>query len=100
MSNDEPQGDDVRQTDDPGLLRSVVEELGGYPAHVPQTEGQGDQGLLRIGFRDEDEDLKEITWREFSEEFAEKDLVGFYREDGADVAGDRPVILRKADDVE
>ncbi len=89
---------DVRRTDDPTLIRSIVEEHGGYPGHVRQSEGRGDHGLLRIGFRDQDEDLKEITWEQFREEFEEKELVGVYAEDGSDVEGDKPVVLREPDD--
>jgi len=97
MPDDQDSDGDVHRTTDPTLLRSVIEERGGYPAHVPQSEGQGDQGLLRIGFRDRDEDLKEISWDEFREEVREKDLVGIYSEDGSDVQGDRPVVLRSQD---
>lgn len=85
----------VRHTTDRTLVRSVVEERGGYPAHAPESEGQGDQGLLRIGFRDRNEDLKEITWEAFFEEFDEKDLAFVYAPDGSEVAADRPVALRK-----
>lgn len=93
-NTDEDGNGDVRRATDPTLLRSVIEERSGYPAHVPQSEGQGDQGLLRVGFRDRDEDLKEISWEEFTEEIREKDLVGLYTEDGSAVDGDRPVVLR------
>jgi len=99
MPDDTDDGN-VRRTTDPVLLRGVIEERDGYPAHVPQTEGEGDQGLLRIGFRDPDEDLKEISWDAFREEFREKDLVGLYADDGSDVGGDRPVVLRSQDDVD
>lgn len=100
MSETDPESDAaVQYTTDPALVRSVVEERGGYPAHEPQSEGQGDEGLLRIGFRDRDEDLREISWEEFQEEFEAKDLAFGYREDGGDV-GDRPVVLRKRENVE
>lgn len=91
---DENDDDAVRRATDSTLLRSVIEERGGYPAHVPESEGEGDGGLLRVGFRDRDEDLEEISWEEFREEIEERDLVGFYTEDGSDVDGDRPVVLR------
>lgn len=94
----EEDAENVRRTTDPTLLRSVIEDRGGYPAHVPETEGEGDQGLLRVGFHDRDEDLKEISWDEFQEEIQEKDLVGIYTEDGTDVDEDRPVVLRSRDD--
>src|SRR6056297_1546004 len=96
-SDDNP---DVNLTTDPTLLRSIIEERDGYPAHVPKSEGQGDQGLLRVGFGDADEDLKEISWEEFREEFEEKNLAGVYTDDGSGVQGNRPVVLRKRDDID
>lgn len=89
----------IHHATDPALVRSIVEERGGYPAHAPDSEGQGDQGLLRIGFRDRDEDFKEISWDAFFEEFEEKDLAFVYADDGSDVAQDRPVVLRKRESV-
>jgi hypothetical protein len=96
MSNDGDDGETIRRTTEPTLLRGVVEDYGGYPGHAPKSEGQGDHGLLRIGFRD-DEDLTEISWDEFVDEFEEKDLVGVYSEDGSGVEGDKPVVLRERD---
>ncbi len=86
----------VEQTTDPTLARTIIEERDGFPAHLDQSEGEGDSGLLRVGFQDRDleMDLREISWDEFTEEFEEKDLAAFYRDDGGDVAGDRPVVLR------
>ena len=100
MANDGDDGETVRRTTEPTLLRGVIEEYGGYPAHAAASEGEGDHGLLRVGFRDGDEDLKEISWEEFAEEFEEKDLVGVYSEDGSGVQGDRPVVLRERDHVD
>ncbi|MFD1588703.1 hypothetical protein ACFR9U_17125 [Halorientalis brevis] len=98
MSSDD--NTDVNRTTDPTVLRSIIEDRDGYPAHVPKSEGQGDQGLLRVGFGDADEDLKEISWEEFREEFEEKNLAGVYTDDGSDIEGNQPVVLRKRDDVD
>jgi len=84
MSSDQPGEPAVRRTTDPALVRSVVESRGGYPAHEPQTEGQGDQGLLQIGRLGREEDLKEITWDAFEEEFRDKDLEYVYPDDESD----------------
>lgn len=75
---------DVRTTTDHALVKRLVEDRDGYPAHVAGSEGEGDQGLLRIGFPDADdgEDLKEISWEAFFEEFEGKDLSFAYREGG------------------
>ena len=95
------QSDERRYATDPTHLRSVIEDRGGYPGHPPASEGQGDHGLLELGFR-EDEDLKEISWDQFAEEVQEKALVGIYRHDGEPVEEGKPVVLkeRDADDVD
>lgn len=64
-------------------IRSWVENHGGFPAHVESTEGEGDPGLLRIGFTDAGpaEQLKEITWDEFFEEFEDGRLAFVYRDE-------------------
>lgn len=95
MSSDQDGDENVRRTTDPTLLRSVIEDRGGFPAHLAGSEGEGDSGLPRVGFTDrENADLKEISWEQFFTEFDEKDLVGVYAEDGSDVDGNRPVVLR------
>lgn len=84
MSNDQSGDSRVRRTTDPTEVRSVVEARGGYPAHEPQSEGQGDQGLLQIGRHGREEDLKEISWEAFEEEFEEKALEFVYPDDESD----------------
>lgn len=77
-SND---NEDEERTTNHALIRDWVDDHDGYPAHVQQSESEGDEGLLRVGFGDtEEESLKEITWEEFFEEFEEKDLAFAYRE--------------------
>jgi hypothetical protein len=73
--------DDVRTTTEHALVRTLVEDRDGYPAHLVKSEGQGDSGLLQVGLgnADESEDLKEISWEQF---FEEKDLAFAYREGG------------------
>lgn len=82
MSGDPAAG--VRRTTDPAVVRSVVQERGGYPAHEPRSEGQGDRGLLRIGRQGREEDLKEISWEAFEEAFEAKDLEFVYPDDESD----------------
>ena len=82
--SDETGGPQVRRTTDPGVVRGVVEERGGYPAHESKTEGQGDRGLLAIGRHGREEALKEITWEAFAAEFEEKDLEFVYPDDPSD----------------
>lgn len=70
-------------TTDHDEIREWVEERNGHPAHVEGTGGDGDPGLLRIDFEDEDgedEDLKRISWDEFFEAFEENNLAMVYQE--------------------
>ena len=91
----------TEHTADPWTAQSVVEDRGGYPAHAAKSEGQGDEGLLRIGFRDGDEeDLTEVEWETFREEFEEKNLALVYSTDDSPVEGDETVTLRERDDVD
>ena len=99
MVTDQSNEPDVEIADEPTLARTVIDERDGYPGHVPESEGRGDHGLLRVGFH-KDEDLKQLSWEQFREEFTEKNLVALYRSDGEPVEGDRPVVLRKRDDVD
>lgn len=93
MSTDDA---DVRRATEPTLARTIIEEREGYPAHDPQSEGEGDHGLLRIGFHDADEDLKRISWEQFAAEFEEKELALLYAEDGSTVGdGERLRLVQR-----
>lgn len=92
--------DEVQYATEPTLARTLIEERSGYPAHLPASEGEGDSGLLRVGFHDRDENLKEISWDQFREEFDEKGLALAYRDDGDPVDDDRPVVLVQEDNAE
>jgi hypothetical protein len=52
-------------------IREWAEAHGGRPAKV-ETEGEG--GILRLDFREKDENLTEISWEEFFEIFEENNL--------------------------
>lgn len=92
--NSDDSGPDVDEgnayTTEPAEARGIIERHDGYPAHVERSEGEGDRGLLRVGFRetsggaDDDEELARISWEEFEAEFEEKDLALVYPEDPAE----------------
>ena len=71
-------------TTDHDEIREWVEERDGQPSYVESTE-DGDSGLLRIDFPDDDgdDDLDDISWDEFFETFEENDLAFLYQ-DGTD----------------
>lgn len=102
MSSDQHDEMTVHHARDPTLVRTIVEERGGYPAHLAGSESEGDQGLLRIGFPAiEDEEFKEISWEEFEEEFEEKNMAAVYPADEeATLDGTHPMRLVKRDAVE
>jgi hypothetical protein len=100
MSDSQTETDDFERTTDHTLFRSVIEEHGGYPAHAAQSEGEGDRGLLRVGFRDGGEDLTQLSWEGFFDEVDERGLVGVYSTDGSGAESDRPVVLRERTHVE
>ena len=67
-------------------IRRWVEERGGHPARVKDTESKNSQGLLRIdypGFSGEDS-LETISWDEFFEGFDENGLAFLYQEETKD----------------
>ena len=57
---------------------------GGKPACVKGTGGNGDTGMIRLGFpgysRNRDASLEEISWDEFFEKFDGNNLALVYRE--------------------
>jgi hypothetical protein len=64
-------------------IRRWVEERGGRPAAVRETGGNGDAGILRIDFGDQDKGLEEISWEEFFATFDENNLA-FLHQDKTD----------------
>jgi hypothetical protein len=67
-------------------IRKWAEERNGKPAHVKQTGGAHDVGILRIdfpGYSGEGK-LEEISWEEFFEKFDEQGLALVYQEKTAE----------------
>lgn len=101
MSADQDSDATVEHATDPTLVRTVVEERDGFPAHLAGSEGEGDSGLLRVGFPDIDEDFEEISWEQFREEFEEKDLAAAYAADPeGTIDGTHPVRLVEREEVQ
>jgi hypothetical protein len=69
-------------TTDCNEIRRWAEERGGRPAHVAETGGDGDPGILRIDFGEPDEGLEEISWDEWCRAFQENDLAFLYSPEG------------------
>ncbi|ESP89959.1 hypothetical protein [Candidatus Halobonum tyrrellensis] len=106
MAPDSPDADDGRTdgrtlqyTTDAWTAESFVDDANAYVGHPPESESEGDGGLLRVGFRDDDEDLTEVSGEEFREEFDEKGLALVRSPDGSGVEGDRPLALVERSEV-
>lgn len=64
-------------TKDHDAIRKWAEQRDGRPAKV-KTGGKG--GILRIDFREPDEDLEEISWDDFFAIFDENDLAFLHQD--------------------
>lgn len=71
-----------KTTTDHNTIKKWVEERGGVPAAVKQTEGDGDPGVLRIHFPGygEEETFDEVDWDTFFEKFEDNNLAFLYQE--------------------
>ncbi|MDQ3777634.1 MAG: hypothetical protein M3310_02020 [Actinomycetota bacterium] len=73
-----------KQTTNVDEIRQWAEARGGRPAAVAGTGDERDPGILRIDFRDSDDNLEEISWEEFSRAFEQNDLAFVYQNETAD----------------
>jgi hypothetical protein len=71
-----------RTTTDHNTIRKWVEERGGKPATVKNTEKGGEAGLLRVDFPgySGEGSLEDISWDEFFRKFDEKNLAFLYQD--------------------
>lgn len=86
-----------QRTTDHDEIQNWVEDHGGHPARVEGTGDDGD-GLLRVDFGDEDDDLERIEWDEFFEAFEENDLALVYQDETSDGEDSRFSKLVSRDD--
>lgn len=74
---------DAKTTTDYGEIRRWAEERGGKPATVRGTGEEGEAGVLRIAFTD-NENLEAIDWDEFFDKFEAENLAFLYQEKTAE----------------
>ena len=77
---------ETKSTTDHEEIRRWVEQRGGHPARVKDTESKNSPGLLRIdypGFSGADS-LEAISWDEFFTGFDENNLAFIYQEETKD----------------
>lgn len=70
----------AQQTTDHDTIRAWIEARKGRPSKVA---GNGKNGILRIDFREKDEDLTEIDWEDFFRIFEESNLAFLFQEETA-----------------
>jgi hypothetical protein len=63
-------------------IRRWVEDRGGKPSHVTETGSDGDTGILRIDFGDQDEGLEPVSWDDWFDAFEENGLAFLYQDEG------------------
>jgi hypothetical protein len=75
----------AKATTDHKTIQKWAESKGSKPAAVESTHDDDDVGIIRIMFpdnpRSEHDNLVEISWDEFFEEFDKKKLALLYEED-------------------
>jgi len=72
-----------KQTTAHETIKKWATERDGVPAKVKGTGGANDDGILRIHFpsHSDSDDLQQISWDEFFQEFDEKNLNFLYQEE-------------------
>lgn len=65
-------------TTDHDAIRRWIEDRDGRPAKVA-TDGKG--GILRVDFREPDDNLEEIGWEEFFQIFEDNDLAFLHQDE-------------------
>jgi hypothetical protein len=71
----------AQQTTDHEKIRAWIEARKGRPSTVAGKDGKN--GILRIDFREKDEDLTEIQWEDFFRIFEESKLAFLFQEETA-----------------
>ncbi|MCB0323352.1 MAG: hypothetical protein KDD69_07250 [Bdellovibrionales bacterium] len=71
------------QTKDHATIKRWVEDRGGKPAAVRQTQSDEGAGILRVDFPgySGEETLQPISWEEFFETFDERGLSFLYQDE-------------------
>lgn len=76
----------AKKTTDHDQIRKWVEQRGGHPAVVAETENKGGGGLLRIDYDEpggnDDDRLHRISWNEFFKIFDANDIALLYDPEG------------------
>ncbi len=76
---------EASSTTDHQVIRDWTKARGGKPATVAATGDDDEPGLLRIRFDDDSkDDLQDIGWDSFFQQFEDQQLAFLYQEETAD----------------
>lgn len=71
----------AKQTKDHDVIKKWIEQRGGKPAVVTDTEDDGSgAGVLRVKFDGGEDNLEEIDWKTFFKTFDKQELSFLYQE--------------------
>jgi hypothetical protein len=73
----------AEKTTDHTTIRRWIEKRGGRPSRVKGT-GKGADGLLRVDFREPEDELEEISWDDFFDIFDRNKLAFLHQDKTAD----------------
>ncbi len=94
----EAEGVKNRMTIDHELVRAWAENREGYPG---RAKGVGEEGTLKIGFKEKESGLEKVTWEEFFEIFDENDLAFVYESGANDDKSNRFFkFVRREDEID
>jgi hypothetical protein len=73
------------QTHDHQVIRRWAEQRKGIPCRMTGAEANGGEGILKIHFSEhgKQEDLEEITWADFFNDFEKEELDFLYKDRNA-----------------
>jgi glutathione synthase/RimK-type ligase-like ATP-grasp enzyme len=71
-------------TTDHNTIRKWIEQRGGKPTKVKDTEGNDGEGILRVDFAEPDDKLEPIDWDEFFKTFEDRQLVFLHQDETSD----------------
>jgi len=76
-----------KQTNNHTEIKKWTEARGGVPAKVKGTGKKSDVGILRIHFpkhSENNDDLEEISWNDFFDEFDKNQFIFLYQDEKSD----------------
>lgn len=71
----------AKETKNHEAIKKWAEQHKGVPAIIDTHQNKKGDGILRIKFDDDNENLKEISWEDFFDKFEEHNLTFLYQDE-------------------